>query len=93
VYASAFSAETWKELLERAELQKTDCQEMLNRVHRYLHSASATIQLPVAEAMITYKEKRCAHVVLLHTEHILILLPILTAEDFYDFFSVCPGES
>ncbi|PNF26036.1 hypothetical protein B7P43_G06355 [Cryptotermes secundus] len=30
---------------------------MLNRVHRYLHSASATIQLPVAEAMITYKEK------------------------------------
>jgi hypothetical protein len=58
VYASAFSAETWKELLERAELQKTDCQEMLNRVHRYLHSASATIQLPVAEAMITYKEKR-----------------------------------
>ncbi|XP_021917147.1 phosphofurin acidic cluster sorting protein 1 isoform X2 [Zootermopsis nevadensis] len=57
VYASAFSAETWKELLERAELQKTDCQEMLNRVHRYLHSASATIQLPVAEAMITYKEK------------------------------------
>ncbi|XP_069681566.1 phosphofurin acidic cluster sorting protein 2 isoform X2 [Periplaneta americana] len=57
VYASAFSAETWKELLERAELQKTDCQEMLNRVHRYLHSASATIQLPIAEAMITYKEK------------------------------------
>ncbi|KAJ9598930.1 hypothetical protein L9F63_026536, partial [Diploptera punctata] len=57
VYASAFSTETWKELLERAELQKTDCQEMLNRVHRYLHSASATIQLPVAEAMITYKKR------------------------------------
>jgi hypothetical protein len=31
-------------------------------VHRYLHSASATIQLPVAEAMITYKEKRWAQV-------------------------------
>lgn len=66
VYASAFFADTWKELLERAELQKTDCQEMLNRVHRYLHSASATIQLPIAEAMITYKEKRLAHIGLLH---------------------------
>jgi len=65
-YASAFSADTWKELLERAELQKTDCQEMLNRVHRYLHSASTTIQLPIAEAMITYKEKRLAHIGLLH---------------------------
>ncbi|GLH16283.1 Phosphofurin acidic cluster sorting protein 2 [Gryllus bimaculatus] len=57
VYAQAFAADSWKELLERAEVQKTDCQEMVNRVHRYLHAASATIQLPVAEAMVTYKEK------------------------------------
>ncbi|CAG2062667.1 unnamed protein product, partial [Timema podura] len=57
VYGAAFSVDLWKELLERAEVQKTDCQEMLNRVHRYLHGASATLQLPIAEAMITYKEK------------------------------------
>nr|CAD7431840.1 unnamed protein product [Timema monikensis] len=57
VYGAAFSVDLWKELLERAEVQKTDCQEMLNRVHRYLHGASTTLQLPIAEAMITYKEK------------------------------------
>lgn len=57
-YASAFASESWKELLERAEIQKTDTQEMLNRVHRYLHQANNTLHLPIAEAMITYKEKR-----------------------------------
>ncbi|XP_063231551.1 phosphofurin acidic cluster sorting protein 1 isoform X2 [Bacillus rossius redtenbacheri] len=57
VYGAAFSVDAWKELLERAETQKTDCQEMMNRVHRYLHGAGATLQLPIAEAMITYREK------------------------------------
>ena len=32
--------------------------EIVNRVTRYLNSASHVLQLPIAEAMITYKEKR-----------------------------------
>ena len=36
----------------------TDMSEIVNRVTRYLNSASHVLQLPIAEAMITYKEKR-----------------------------------
>lgn len=36
----------------------TDMSEVVNRVTRYLNSASHVLQLPIAEAMITYKEKR-----------------------------------
>ena len=35
-----------------------DMSEIVNRVTRYLNSASHVLQLPIAEAMITYKEKR-----------------------------------
>ncbi len=35
-----------------------DMSEVVSRVTRYLNNASQVLQLPIAEAMITYKEKR-----------------------------------
>lgn len=60
VYASMFLHESWKELLEMAEPGKAQVGEIVNRVIQYLASGTAEnlIQLPVAEAMVTYKEKR-----------------------------------
>ncbi len=51
--------DSWKELLEMAEPGKPDVAEIVNRVKEYLASASNEnlINLPVAEAMVTYKEK------------------------------------
>ncbi|MPC86798.1 Phosphofurin acidic cluster sorting protein 1 [Portunus trituberculatus] len=55
-YGAAFVSESWREVIERWE--KPDVQEVVNRVHRYLTQAQQTLHLPIAEAMLTYKEKR-----------------------------------
>lgn len=61
-YALAFGGDAWREVVERAEraeLSKADWQEVVGRISRYLHNATgALLHLPVAEAMLTYKEKR-----------------------------------
>ncbi|XP_063859022.1 phosphofurin acidic cluster sorting protein 1-like isoform X3 [Scylla paramamosain] len=54
-YGAAFVSESWREVIERWE--KPDVQEVVNRVHRYLTQAQQTLHLPIAEAMLTYKEK------------------------------------
>lgn len=56
IYGAAFVSESWREVVERWE--KPDVQEAVNRVHRYLTQALQTLHLPIAEAMLTYKEKR-----------------------------------
>ncbi|CAL4121819.1 unnamed protein product, partial [Meganyctiphanes norvegica] len=56
-YGAAFVSDSWREVVERWE--KTDVQEVVNRIHRYVTQAQQTLQLPIAEAMLTYKEKRC----------------------------------
>ena len=58
-YASLFLHESWKELLEMAEPSKIEVGDMVTRVCQYLASDSSEnlINLPVAEAMVTYKEK------------------------------------
>ncbi|KAG8226470.1 hypothetical protein J437_LFUL008768, partial [Ladona fulva] len=97
-YASAFSGDTWRELIDRATEGSTvatpptpspltsalpssttlppsaasidsthneavlpssspEWREALSRVQRYLRGATVTLQLPIAEAMITYKER------------------------------------
>ncbi|XP_045609462.1 phosphofurin acidic cluster sorting protein 1 isoform X8 [Procambarus clarkii] len=56
VYGEAFVSESWREVVERWE--KPDVQEVVNRVHHYLTQAQQTLHLPIAEAMLTYKEKR-----------------------------------
>ena len=60
IYASLFLHESWKELLEMAEPGKAEVSQIVNRVAQYLTTASNEnlINLPVAEAMVTYKEKR-----------------------------------
>lgn len=55
VYGAAFVSESWREVVERWE--KPDVQEVVNRIHRYLTQAQHTLHLPIAEAMLTYKEK------------------------------------
>ncbi|KAK4316071.1 hypothetical protein Pmani_012715 [Petrolisthes manimaculis] len=55
IYGAAFVSESWREVVERWE--KPDVQEAVNRVHRYLTQAQQTLHLPIAEAMLTYKEK------------------------------------
>jgi hypothetical protein len=61
IYASLFLHESWKELLEMAEPGKAEVSEIVNRVSQYLANATSPneslINLPVAEAMVTYKEK------------------------------------
>ncbi|KAG8272916.1 Phosphofurin acidic cluster sorting protein 1 [Homalodisca vitripennis] len=52
VYNSTFVSDSWKELLERGETN-----ELVNRIQRYLLQSSAAVNLPIAEAMLTYKEK------------------------------------
>jgi len=61
MYASLFLHESWRELLEMAEPGKAEVSEIVNRVVQYLAPTSSPneslINLPVAEAMVTYKEK------------------------------------
>lgn len=53
VYNSLFITESWRERLENV-----DCDEIGVRVHRYLQQANSCVQLPIAEAMLTCKDKR-----------------------------------
>lgn len=59
VYASLFLHDSWRELLEKAEPGKSDVSEIVSRISKYLEcSTDSLVHLPVAEAMVTYKEKR-----------------------------------
>ena len=59
VYASLFLHDSWRELLEKAEPEKSDVSEIVSRISKYLEcSTDSLVHLPVAEAMVTYKERR-----------------------------------
>jgi hypothetical protein len=48
----------WRDLLEKEELiRKADGHDIISRISRYIESSSGFLHLPIAEAMITYKEK------------------------------------
>ncbi|XKL59621.1 hypothetical protein PGB90_000637 [Kerria lacca] len=55
VYNSLFITESWKERLENM-----DCDEIGIRIQRYLQQANSSVQLPIAEAMLTCKDKNSA---------------------------------
>ena len=60
-YSSLFLHESWRELLEKAEPRKADVSELVSRIGQYLNcdpDEDHLLNLPVAEAMVTYKEKR-----------------------------------
>ncbi|RZF43084.1 hypothetical protein LSTR_LSTR001262 [Laodelphax striatellus] len=54
VYNATFASDSWREILERG-----DSGEAVNRIQRYVQQAtsSATVHLPIAEAMLAYREK------------------------------------
>lgn len=58
-YHSLFVHESWRELIEKAEPVRADAIEIVSRIAKYLSADGAElVGLPVAEAMVTYKEKR-----------------------------------
>ncbi|XP_055696694.1 phosphofurin acidic cluster sorting protein 2 isoform X3 [Lutzomyia longipalpis] len=61
-YGALFGTEAWQQLCERAigsdpAQSKIDVIEVTNRVQRYLHSAGPCTQIPIAEAMVNYREE------------------------------------
>jgi len=61
-YSSLFLHDSWREILEKAEPSSSDVAELVSRVEQYVNSCGSTednlMHLPIAEAMVTYKEKR-----------------------------------
>ncbi|KAL7638821.1 UNVERIFIED_CONTAM: hypothetical protein RMT77_010355 [Armadillidium vulgare] len=55
IYGATFVSDSWKEVIDKWE--KPDVQEAVNRIQKYLTQAQYTLNLPIAEAMITYKGK------------------------------------
>lgn len=58
-YATLFGSESWQQLCSNSDsLQsKADALEITNRIQRYLHSSGPCTQIPIAEAMVNYKEE------------------------------------
>lgn len=71
-YAAMFGSENWHQLCERAAAtaatglpstftdgmaNKSDIAELINRIQRYLHAAGPCTQIPIAEAMVNYKDE------------------------------------
>lgn len=57
-----FNTESWQQMCERAvgldpSQSKVDIVEITNRIQRYVHSAGPCTQIPIAEAMVNYKEE------------------------------------
>lgn len=55
-YSSLFLHESWRELLEKPEPVKSDVTTIISRVNSYMAN-EGQMHLPIAEAMVTYKEK------------------------------------
>ncbi|KAG7157109.1 Phosphofurin acidic cluster sorting protein 1-like 3 [Homarus americanus] len=51
----SFVSESWREVVER--WKSLMYKKLLTAAHRYLTQAQQTLHLPIAEAMLTYKEK------------------------------------
>lgn len=61
-YASLFGGDNWLQLCELAVTldatqAKSEIQEITNRIQRYLHTAGPCTQIPIAEAMVNYKDE------------------------------------
>lgn len=58
-YANLFGSESWQQLCSTSEgsQSKADALEITNRIQRYLHSSGPCTQIPIAEAMVNYKEE------------------------------------
>lgn len=69
-YAMLFGADSnWSQLCERAVaggLDQTQARpeviEIVNRIQKYLHNMGPCTQIPIAEAMVNYKEEESCHI-------------------------------
>lgn len=67
-YQAMFGTENWYQLCERAAAcinsmdNKSDVVEMCNRIQRYLHTAGPCTQIPIAEAMVNYKDEESCQI-------------------------------
>ncbi|XP_053682484.1 phosphofurin acidic cluster sorting protein 2 isoform X2 [Sabethes cyaneus] len=61
-YSSMFGTENWQQNCERAAnlesaQSKNESAEIISRIQRYLHSAGPCTQVPIAEAMVNYRDE------------------------------------
>lgn len=61
-YGAAFGSDNWHQLCERAVTLDAvqampEISEIINRIQRYLHTAGPCTQIPIAEAMVNYKDE------------------------------------
>ncbi|KAK2170730.1 hypothetical protein LSH36_1g24001 [Paralvinella palmiformis] len=59
-YSSFFNDTVWREAFEKSDnsSRPADMGEVVKRIHHYMSTAGSVVQLPIAEAMLTFKEKR-----------------------------------
>ncbi|KAF2981045.1 hypothetical protein EK904_002235 [Melospiza melodia maxima] len=57
-YSTLFLDTAWRELFSRAEPPTADTVDIAGRVAQFIAGASLSHQLPISEAMLTYKQKR-----------------------------------
>ncbi|XP_054676294.1 phosphofurin acidic cluster sorting protein 1-like isoform X3 [Grus americana] len=57
-YSTLFLDTAWRELFSRAEPPIADTVDIAGRVAQFIAGASLSHQLPISEAMLTYKQKR-----------------------------------
>ncbi|XP_075782039.1 LOW QUALITY PROTEIN: phosphofurin acidic cluster sorting protein 2-like [Pelodiscus sinensis] len=57
-YSALFLDPAWRELFSRAEPPSTDPVDVPGRVAEFIAGASQSHQLPISEAMLTYKQRR-----------------------------------
>ncbi|NXU07463.1 PACS1 protein, partial [Buphagus erythrorhynchus] len=56
-YSTLFLDTAWRELFSRAEPPTADTVDIAGRVAQFIAGASLSHQLPISEAMLTYKQK------------------------------------
>lgn len=61
-YSSMFGTENWQQICDRAAnlesaQTKIESAEIISRIQRYLHSSGPCTQVPIAEAMVNYRDE------------------------------------
>uniref|UniRef100_A0A8C1LN12 Phosphofurin acidic cluster sorting protein 2-like n=1 Tax=Cyprinus carpio TaxID=7962 RepID=A0A8C1LN12_CYPCA len=62
-FCSMFMDPSWRELFCRSERPSADTVDVAGRIIQYLSGANVSHQFPISEAMLTYRQKRSAHVI------------------------------
>ncbi|XP_042302562.1 phosphofurin acidic cluster sorting protein 2-like isoform X3 [Sceloporus undulatus] len=57
-YSTLFLDAAWRELFSRLEPPSSDTVDVPGRIAQYISGANVSHQLPISEAMLTYKQKR-----------------------------------